>query len=153
MTSAALSMNHDPAVVPGSELPPPIVSYRVGACRWRLERDYGCDHEGRRVTIPGGFEFDLASVPRQVWWLVAPFELSIAAPLIHDFLYRCGGAPPPGAVVPEHRYTRREADRLFLRMMEREGVAAWRRRAAYGAVRAFGGLAWKAALPAASCDR
>ena len=145
MKTAAHSLSHDFVEVPGSELPPPVVSYRLAVRRWRLERAYRWDCDQHAITVPEHFEFDLASVPRTVWWLVAPFELSIAAPLIHDFLYRFGGDPPAGAVVPECRYTRRAADLLFLRVMEREGVPAWRRRAAYAAVRSFGGRAWGAA--------
>ena len=95
------------------------------------------------ITVPAGFRFDLSSVPRVFWSLIAPFELSIAAPLVHDFLYRHGGKPPEGSVAPPRAYTRAEADRTFRAMMEAEGVSAWRRTAAYLAVRAFGGRAWR----------
>lgn len=43
--------------------------------------------------MPERFRFDLASLPREAWPLIAPFELSIAAPLLRDYLYRSGGAP------------------------------------------------------------
>jgi hypothetical protein len=94
------------------------------------------------ITIPAGFYFDLASIPRPLWWLMAPFELSLAAPLLHDFLYRYKGNPPNGAVVPRRTYTRAEADALFKDVMHREGVSRWRRTLAYAAVRAAGGLSW-----------
>jgi hypothetical protein len=81
-------------------------------------------------------------VPRPFWWLIAPFELSIAAPLIHDFLYRYRGQPPAGSIVPPRSYDRRQSDQLFRELMRLEAVPAWRRAAAYRAVRWFGGAGW-----------
>jgi hypothetical protein len=60
----------------------------VGGRRFRIEKPYVFG----MIQIPAGFVFDLASVPRVLWWLIAPFELSIVAPLIHDWLYRVEGA-------------------------------------------------------------
>lgn len=104
------------------------------------------------VHIPQGFRCDLSSVPRPLWWLVAPFELSVAAPLVHDFLYRCGGTTPtiirttPGYERPGFlRRTRKEVDQLFLQVMLEEGVNPWRARVAYHAVRLFGGRAFQEA--------
>ena len=39
------------------------------------------------VTVPTGFVTDLASVPRAMWWLIAPFDVARAA-IIHDLLYK-----------------------------------------------------------------
>ena len=87
--------------------------------------------------------FDLSSIPRLFWPVIAPFELSITAPLVHDFLYAHGGEPPPGSVSPPRTYTRRETDRIFRVIMRAEGVAAWRRILGYAAVRLFGRSAWR----------
>lgn len=123
--------------------PLPVVTYRVRACCWVLEVGYTYeDEDGEHlIWIPRGFVFDLASVPRLVWPLIAPFELSIAAPLVHDWLYRYAGSMPAGGHALR-AYTRRDADLLFRRIMERERVPGWRRVLAYAAVRAFGGFAW-----------
>jgi hypothetical protein len=42
---------------------------------------------GMLITIPKGFEWDLASVPRFLWWLMSPDVDSEIAYLIHDYLY------------------------------------------------------------------
>ena len=39
------------------------------------------------ITVPTGFVTDLASVPRAMWWLIAPFDIARAA-IIHDLLYK-----------------------------------------------------------------
>ena len=112
--------------------------------RWRLEADYPYRDAETTITIPEGFEFDLSSVPRLLWWLIAPFELSVAAPLLHDYLYFHGGKPPEGVVVPHRVYNRAEVDAMFRGIMRKEGVPAWRRALGYLAVRTFGGGAWRA---------
>jgi hypothetical protein len=142
MDDSAKQLSNSPVEVPASNLPPPVLTY-VGDDLWRLEQAYSYQDGDRVITVPAGFEFDLSSVPRALWWLIAPFELSIVAPLLHDYLYEHGGNPPAGSVVPPHTYTRRETDDLFRKVMEQEGVAPWRRTLAYAAVRLFGGQAWK----------
>ncbi len=83
-------------------------------------------------------------MPRLLWWLIAPFELSVAAPLLHDFLYFHGGEPPAGVVVPHRIYNRAEVDAMFRGIMRKEGVSGWRRALGYLAVRSFGRGAWQA---------
>jgi Protein of unknown function (DUF1353) len=125
-----------------SQLPGPVLSYD-GDNQWVLQDDYRYDMDGTSITVPKGFRFDLSSVPRPFWSLIAPFELSVTAPLLHDFLYRCGGKPEPGVVQPPRTFTRRQVDDLFRQVMVQEGVAPWRRTLAYAAVRTFGYPAWR----------
>jgi hypothetical protein len=142
VNEAARALAADPVEVAGSALPAPVLTY-LGDDRWRLEQSYAYQDGDHRITVPAGFEFDLSSVPRAFWSVIAPFELSITAPLLHDFLYHYGGNPPAGSIEPPRSYTRKETDELFRSVMEQEGVAAWRRRLAYSAVRLFGGRAWR----------
>ena len=142
MKDTAKQLSNDPVEVRSSHLDPPILSF-VGGRQWRLEDDFWFPDAGRVITIPKGFLFDLSSVPRALWWLIAPFDLSVVAPLVHDFLYRYGGMPPAGSIEPPHGYTRAEVDAVFRRIMEAEQVAAWRRVLGYAAVRVFGFWAWR----------
>lgn len=135
-------LDHDRVDLAASRLPPPVLSF-IGGGRWRLEQSYAYRDGDTVVTVPAGFDFDLSSVPRLFWFLLAPFELSIAAPLLHDFLYRYGGRPPAETIAPPRTYTRAEADRMFREIMRAEGVSAWRRALAYAAVRLFGRSAWR----------
>jgi Protein of unknown function (DUF1353) len=139
---AAKSLDRQTVEIAGSRLPAPLLSY-LGHGEWRLERDYMYRDRATRIRIPAGFVFDLSSVPRPFWSLIAPFELSIVAPLLHDVLYRHGGNLPPKWVKPPRTYTRAEVDRMFRRIMEAEEVSRWRRVLAYWAVRLFGRLAWR----------
>lgn len=128
--------------IEASELPPPIISYNVNEKCWYLEEDYSYQDGGSLIKVPKGFDFDLASIPRFLWWLIAPFELSISAPLLHDFVYVYRGDLPEASIVPVRIYNRKQADELFKRMMKLEGVSKWRMNAAYLAVRLFGKRAW-----------
>jgi hypothetical protein len=140
MDARVRTFDHDHVAIPASRLPPPVISYVSGRL-WRLEQAYSYRDGAHIITVPAGFEFDLSSIPRLLWWLIAPFELSVVAPLIHDFLYRYAGAPA-GAIEPPKRYDRGEADDLFRDLMVAEGIAPWRRTLGYLAVRAFGWIVW-----------
>lgn len=133
----------------------------LGEDTFLLLKDYVYDwiHEGSRyrICVPRGFIFDMASVPRIVWPLISPFGLGPAA-VPHDWLYNKrgrlndgsfqhfvettdGGFWEPLTGAP-YRWTRKNTDRLFGRMMRESKVTTWKRRAAYLAVRAFGIIAW-----------
>ena len=132
-------------------LPSVYVTYDTRRNVWVLMFGYKLaipvdDRERLDVTIPAGFEFDLASIPRPIWPLIGSFELSLVAPLIHDYFYHYTGRPVyhrrvlDNLPVPAgvwHDVSRAEADRIFLDLMLREGVAPWKARAAYHAVRIF----------------
>ena len=124
--------------------PPPSITRTLGITRlasaWNF---FGKDYV---VRIPTGFVTDLASIPRPLWVLIAPMDLTFAAPILHDYLYQCGGVPPPGGVYPSDvTFTRREADRLFAQLMKEEKIVFWRRHLAWVAVRLFGWATWKPA--------
>jgi Protein of unknown function (DUF1353) len=146
MKSAARTLEQAPVDIAESRLPPPILSY-AGGRRWRLEAEYAYRDAETTITVPKGFEFDLSSIPRLLWGLIAPFELSVAAPLLHDFLYFHAGKPPGGAVVPHRIYNRAEVDAMFRGIMRKEGVPRWRQVLGYLAVRAFGRGAWREPSP------
>jgi hypothetical protein len=96
------------------------------------------------ITVAKHFEFDLASIPRIFWSILAPEELSLAAPLFHDLLYRRGGKLLPGELAPPgYIFKRAGVDALFLELMTKAGIPKWKGTAAYWAVRGFSGFAWK----------
>lgn len=99
-------------------------------------------HHAHHLKIPDGYEFDLASIPRCLWSLIAPFELSLVAPLVHDVLYQYAGRLPAGWLDPQAEFSRRDADNLFLELMTLEGIVWWKRVAAYRAVRFFSSIFW-----------
>jgi hypothetical protein len=126
----------------------------IGGNRYRLFEAYAYvwakDGARYRLVVPVGFTSDLASVPRLLWVVISPFDLG-AAVVPHDWLYANAGRPPPGSwqvwrdgdwVEDGRPWKRREADRLFGRLMREVGVSRFKRRAAYLAVRLFGAFAW-----------
>jgi len=127
------------AVIKGSRLPPPMLcclgrDKKTGKTRWQLAKQYRYKDGSGDIIIPKGFVFDLASVPRMLWWLIAPFELSVVAALVHDYLCCTGGV--------KGRYTPLAAHQIFYTIMRAENVAAWRAVPAYFGVILFGPKRW-----------
>lgn len=120
----------------------PEITYLVDEQQWELTERFIFAAPGVSFIIPKGFRFDLASIPRMFWRVLAPFELSITAPLIHDYLYRHGGRFKMISGL-KRKFSRKQTDDLFLRVMKNEGVGWFRRSAAYHAVRLFAGASWK----------
>lgn len=127
-------------------LPPVYVTYDTRRKVWVLMFEYVVTvdvNEDLSVEfkIPQNFEFDLASIPRIIWPLIGSFELSLVAPLIHDYLYQFRGEPEHHRFAALSPYkpalTRAEADKIFLDLMLAEKVAPWKAKAAYRAVRLF----------------
>lgn len=111
---------------------------------WRIDQTYTYAGQGYRIKVPYGFQFDRASIPLFFQLLITKDHLGNVAPLIHDYLYRYGGALPADAVDPSNtRFSRLQADELFKRIMGQCGVKRWRQKAAYMAVRLGGCPAWK----------
>lgn len=84
------------------------------------------------ITVPAGFETDLASVPRIVRGLIPASGPWQRAAVLHDYVY---ATRPAG-------WTRADADRLFLEAMEAAGVNWPTRHAMWLAVRIGGWKGW-----------
>lgn len=137
-----------PATQSHLDNPPLIRYYTYGEKKgnWELGEDVRISVEVLAspitIRIDAGYLFNLASIPRPVYPLIAPFELSVLAPLVHDFIYDHEGICPQWTVEPYRTFTRKEADILFLALMAKEQIPAWRRKPAYRAVRLFGSGRW-----------
>ena len=95
------------------------------------------------ITVPKGFVTDLASVPRVMWWAIAPFDVARAA-IIHDLLYKG---------IRQYRWKMKDkedlelikqakvaADKVFLLAMNdaEPSVPKWKKYSAWKAVDLFG---------------
>ena len=131
---------------------------------YRLVTDfvYLWEHKSQqlRLTVPSGFDYDGASVPRICWTITGlrPDGLIRAAATAHGFLYRHSGNVPASNMqlaLPALRgqhfhkwqeiktpWSRKQADKLFARIMRESGVGKFQRRLAYLAVRAVGWTRW-----------
>jgi hypothetical protein len=135
---------HDCEVLSTSDDPfKPHIHYYPKLKTWRLEKHFHYERKDLEVHIDltAPFDYDMASIPRGLWTFIGPHELGIIGPLVHDWLYRSGGS----AFFSGRSYTRKEADQLFLLDMEDSGVGKAKRKAAYQAVRLFGGGSWRKA--------
>tara|TARA_B100000902_G_C26689821_1_gene611922 strand:- start:71 stop:556 length:486 start_codon:yes stop_codon:yes gene_type:complete len=95
------------------------------------------------ITVPKGFVTDLASVPRAMWWLIAPFDVARAA-IVHDLLYK---------TIRQYRWKMKDkedadliakakvvSDKVFLLVMHdaEPSVAGWKKYCSWKAVDLFG---------------
>ena len=106
----------------------------------KIKRD---TNKTESITVPTGFVTDLASVPRAMWWLIAPFDVARAA-IVHDILYKG---------IRQYRWkmkdnedkelikkAKKAADRVFLLAMNDANprVAGWKKYCSWKAVDLFG---------------
>jgi hypothetical protein len=84
---------------------------------------YESDIFPRLITVPEGFETDLASIPRVFRFLIVKNGKHRAAAIIHDWLCRLG-----------LEFQRSLADKMFLEAMKVCKVPKWRRYPMYWAV-------------------
>lgn len=98
------------------------------------------------ISVPPGFETDLASVPRQLWTFLSPWDVARAA-VVHDQLYlECAFYYlSEGADKKRWEQARKVSDKVFLLAMNAAAppVSKWKMKAAYYAVRMFGKKAAK----------
>ncbi len=124
---------------------------------YRLDEDYSyCwikNSIENRISIPAGFRYDGASVPRLLWTITSIRRdgLIRAAALVHDWIYIHAGRLPEGShqykvggnwVDVYGRWKRKQADLLFARLMREADYSKTKRRLAYLAVRVFGRFSW-----------
>lgn len=121
---------------------PIYLIYRPTEQKWELSESYRLDLSDCSLLIPQGFVFE-ASVPGSFEPIFPARGLGILGPLAHDFIYTHDGKMPVGSVEPHRRFSRAQADRIFLSLMKEEKVSLPRRYLAYWAVRAFGRSKWK----------
>ena len=98
------------------------------------------DLSEKTITVPEGFETNLASVPRALWALISPTDLSRAA-TIHDGIYSVCIESYPSNTDFERKQLRAFADFVFLEAMksaENPVIPNWKIYSAYYAVRWFG---------------
>lgn len=96
------------------------------------------------IIIPKGFRCDHASIPRFLWSIICPQDLSDEAPVMHDFLYRRAGLPTFSyATCTMVTFTRKQADKMFRDLMIFRKVEPWKRIVAYRAVRLFAYFVWR----------
>src|SRR6056300_1495216 len=99
-------------------------------------------NKNNKITVPKGFKTDLASVPRGIWWFIAPFDVARAG-VVHDYLYYCirqyraaTGDEQDTCLVSD---AKNAADKVFKEAMTlSEHVAGWKQWLAHKAVVLFG---------------
>ena len=102
-------------------------------------------NKNNKITVPKGFKTDLASVPRGIWWFIAPFDVARAG-VVHDYIYWCirqyrDQNDQHGYVSVTAADAKYVADKVFKEAMDvsADHVASWKKWCAWKAVCWFGG--------------
>lgn len=103
-----------------------------------FEKEIVFEEKDVKVTIPEGFYTDMASVPKALWFWIAPFGKHQEAALIHDYLYANSGL----LLGVSKRLTRKEADQLFYDIMAKDGTNKVKAKIMKLSVNLFGWLFW-----------
>ena len=84
------------------------------------------------ITVPAGFEYDGASIPRSCWSIIgSPFAPEfMTAAVFHDWLYYT------------HTLNREDADQVLYDLLRENGVGSVKAGIIHRAVRMFGGAYW-----------
>ena len=105
----------------------------------------GVECPAHRITCKKGFITDLASVPRGIWQVIAPWDIARAA-IIHDLLYKRIREyraknenlddPDIKSIVYKYATAKKAADDVFLMAMKdaEPSVPKWKIYSAYYAV-------------------
>jgi hypothetical protein len=98
------------------------------------------------ITVPTGFITDLASTPRLLWNVIAPFDVARAA-IVHDLLYKAirtyrwnVSKTMPGEDKELIKNAKKASDKVFLLAMKdaEPKVSGWKIYSAWKAVDLFG---------------
>ena len=124
-----------------------VLSYKNKDINFESLEKIGVKVLSSKISVPKGFVTDLASVPRIVWNIIAPWDIARAA-IIHDLLYlriRLYRAKPRGlgsSFVDMRlvKKAKKAADNVFLMAMKDASpdVSSWKIYASYYAVVVFG---------------
>ena len=98
------------------------------------------DKRSGKVTAPAKLKTDMASVPKFMWWLIAPFDVARAA-IIHDVLYaKIRNFRYHGGSDAEAFKAKKVADLVFKHAMDdaEPPVSGWKKYLCYQAVNLFG---------------
>lgn len=106
-----------------------FLSYR----KWIIKTEYYYQVSNHLIIVPADFVTDLASIPKIFWCFLEPYGKNyVRASVIHDYLYS------KKSIEVYKDLPRKEADKIFLEVMEIEGVFIFKRYMLYIFVRIFG---------------
>ena len=119
-----------------------ILLWLLGVRKWRITQNFHYKIKGQSYTIPKGFEFDGASVPKFLATFLSPVGVLLIGGLIHDYAYKYAALKPKNDADPILLLTQKEADKIFRDINIEINGFHFLNYLAYWALRIGGFLAW-----------
>jgi len=102
---------------------------------WEIKKPVEVElSNGEVITIPEGFYYDMATVPKWLWSIVRPYNDGLFGYLVHDYLY---------LNKHKHSLNRKKADQEMLFWTNITNSNKFDNYIRYAFVRLFGWLWWK----------
>ena len=113
-----------------------VIGEFIGDKDFKLLKDLSYENNEIKVTAKAGMIYDMASIPKIFWRVIgSPYIGKYRrAATLHDALYTSKGLG---------KLNKKQVDKLFLEMMQVDGVSFWKSRVMYLAVKYGGDSAWE----------
>jgi len=101
---------------------------------WKLQSGFTVElSNSKKVSIPKGYYYDMATVPKWLWSIVRPYNDGLFAFLVHDYLY---------VYKDKHGMNRQECDKEMLYWLNITNSNKFDNYLRYYVVRLFGWWVW-----------
>ena len=119
-----------------------ILMWLMGVRKWEIAENFHYKLNGVDYTIPKGFEFDGASVPKFLATFLSPTGVLLMGGLVHDYAYKYAALKPKNSNDPLLLLNQKEADKLFRDICIEQNGFHFLNYLAYWGLRIGGFVAW-----------
>lgn len=119
-----------------------ILMWLLGTRKWRITQNFHYKLRGVWYTVPKGFEFDGASVPKFLATFLSPVGVLLIGGLIHDYAYKYACLKPKNNNDPLLLLDQKGADKIFRDINIEINGFHFLNYLAYWALRIGGFVAW-----------
>jgi len=119
-----------------------ILMWLLGVRKWEISENFNYTLKGVEYTIPKGFQFDGASVPKFLATFLSPTGVLLIGGLVHDYAYKYAALKPKNDKQPLLLLNQKQADIIFRDINIEQNGFHFLNYLAYWGLRIGGFVAW-----------